>query len=78
MIPAFHTGLMEMEEIPNSMEVAPSPRGCLSMTALETYDSPQTSLLYCEVSAPRTGHYLVTANHLGEPESSSSHGYSTS
>lgn len=43
---AFHIGLVEMEEIASSMKFAPSPRGHLSMTALETWDSPQTSLLH--------------------------------
>lgn len=64
MMTAFHTSPMEMEEIANSIEVAPSPRGHLSMTALETWDSPQTSLLHCEVPAPRTGHYTEMSQNL--------------
>ena len=66
------TGLMQMEETANSMECAPSLRGHLSVTALETWDSTETSLLNREVPARGTGYYIVTANHKHKPESSSS------
>lgn len=41
---ALHTGPMEMEETANSMELAPSPRGHLSMLVLETWDFTETYL----------------------------------
>lgn len=64
---ALHTGPTKMEETANSMESAPSPRGHPSMTALETQDSTETSLLNWEVPAPRTGHDTVIAYHKCEP-----------
>lgn len=64
MVTAFHTGPMEMEEIASFMEFVPFLRGHLSVTVLKTPDNT-------EVSAPRTGHYIMTANHKCDPESSS-------
>lgn len=64
---AFHTGPTEMEEMANSMESAPSPRGHISTIVLETRDSTETSLLNREVPAPRIGRYTGRANHTCEP-----------
>lgn len=74
---AFHTGPVDMDKTATSMEFALSPRNHLLMTMLEIRDFTETSLLNCEVPAPRTGHYTVIANHKCEPESSnySSQGY---
>lgn len=64
---ALHTGPTKMEETANSMESVPSSRGHLSMTVLETQDSTETSLLNCEVPAPRTGRDTVIVYHKCEP-----------